>query len=756
MPLQTNNQGDQGRGQRQLLGSSLSPQPATNTLNKPLPISRKILRWGYQKMPLPIATKRSIWTRLMLAKGHLNGASRMTIPRAEDIPSLTIEEQLAIIDSLKFPLATAEPEISIVIPCYNQIHYTLSCLTSIRDNPPSVDYEVIIINDASTTDDYHLLDEIDGLTVIHNRTNSGYLESCNNGISSAKGRYLCLLNNDVNVLPSSFDSLYKTFKHFPTAGLVGSKLTYPTGQLQEAGGIVWNDGSAWNVGRLRDANEPQFNYLRSVDYCSAASIMVRRDLLNKLGGFDKIYKPAYYEDTDLAFGVRSLGFDVLYQPCSVVVHYEGISHGTNLSQGLKKNQLINAQTFYEKWQSQLVSHRPNGKDPDQEKDRGFQLRVLLVDKCTPSPDRDAGSVVLLNLMLLLRHLGYQPTFIPDDNYANLIPYTPLCQSLGIECIYAPYVTSVKQHLEQFGNRYDLVILFRPDLSQCHMPVVRRLCPNAKIIYYPHDLHYIRIEREAKLYGKRSLRAHALASKKIELDLSLQADSTIVVSVTEKEELTNQLPNAQIDYLPLIVNESSQGSRANYGGSDLVFVGNFNHSPNEDAVCWFAKDILPLIVKERPDTVFHVVGANPPSSVYKLTGPNLTVHGFVEDLDSLLSKMTLSVAPLRFGAGMKGKIVSAMRAGLPVVCTSIGSEGMQLDDRDHAYIADDAAGFADGVLQVLKSRILWEQLSQSGLDICAQRWGKTASIQGLQKILSQLGLPCSPKHQPESLVLYPFD
>lgn len=755
-PLQTNHRGDERLSQRQVLGSSLSSQPVANTLNKPLPISRKVLRWGYQKLPLPIATKRQIWTRLMLLKGRLRGTPGIQLPDSDSIPTLTTEEQLAIIRSLSFPQAAEKVVVSIIIPCYNQIHYTLSCLASILKHPPSVDYEVIIINDASPGDDYHLLDQVAGLVVVHNQQNAGYLESCNTGMKIARGEYICLLNNDVNVLPASFDALLRTFKRMPSAGLVGSKLIYPTGQLQEAGGIVWNDGSAWNVGRLRDINEPQFNYLRSVDYCSAASIMVPKRVLETLGGFDPKYKPAYYEDTDLAFRIRSLGLDVFYQPESVIIHYEGISHGKAVSEGLKKHQLINAETFYSTWQAQLKRHRPNGKDPDQEKDRGFGLRVLLIDKCTPSPDRDAGSVVLLNLMLILRHLGYQPTFIPDDNYANLIPYTPLCQSLGIECLYHPYVTSVKQHLDQFGSRYDLVILFRPDLSQCHLPLVRRLCPQAKVIYYPHDLHYIRMLREAALNGEQSLKNLALESKKIELDLSQRVDSTIVVSITEKEELNKQIPDAHVDYLPLIVNELTNHSVARFGGGDLVFIGNFNHSPNEDAVCWFAETVLPLVNKARPDVIFHVIGANPPASVCRLAGTNMVIHGFVEDLDSLLSNMTLSVAPLRFGAGMKGKVVSAMRAGLPVVCTTIGCEGMQLEDRHHTYIADDAASFAESVLEILSSQAIWERLSQAGINLCAERWGKEVSINSMSQILTGLGLETAAQHGPESLRLYPFD
>jgi glycosyltransferase involved in cell wall biosynthesis len=484
--------------------------------------------------------------------------------------------------------------------------------------------------------------------------------------------------------------------------------------------------------------------------------MIPRHLFESLGGFDPIYKPAYYEDTDLALRVRQAGRDVLYQPQSTVVHFEGISHGTDDTQGLKKHQQINRGTFEKRWSSVLASHRANGNEPDQEKDRGFEHRVLLIDKCTPSPDRDAGSVVLLNLMLVLRHLGYQPTFIPDDNYANLEPYTPLCQSLGIECLYAPHVTSVRQHLKQQGQRYNLVILFRPDLTSCHLASVRRYCPQAKVIYYPHDLHFIRLEREGTLHNNRSLLHYARKSRSMELSNSSQADSTIVVSTSEQAELQQLLPQARVDFLPLIFSDQASTSlKPRFGNCEMVFVGSFNHTPNADAVRWFVSDILPKILATLPQACLHVVGANPPKEIVALAGPSLQIHGFVQDLDRFFAGMALSVVPLRFGAGMKGKVGSALRCGLPVVSTSIGCEGMALADGEGAVIADSAEAFSDAVVRVLSSENLWSDLSSRGLDACSRLWGKQTTLGNLQTILEGLQLPAETQNKTNDLMLYPF-
>ena len=175
------------------------------------------------------------------------------------------------------------------------------------------------------------LADVTGLRIVTNDENLGFLRSCNRAAAQARGRYLVLLNNDTLVLPGWLDALLQTAKDGEDVGAVGAKLIYPNGLLQEAGGIVWQDGSAWNWGRGEDPEDPRFQYVRQVDYCSAACLLVPKALFDELGGFDDRYAPAYYEDTDLCFAIRARGKRVLYQPAAQVVHFEGVSHGTDES-----------------------------------------------------------------------------------------------------------------------------------------------------------------------------------------------------------------------------------------------------------------------------------------------------------------------------------------------------------------------------------------------------------------------------------------
>src|SRR5437588_978351 len=256
---------------------------------------------------------------------------------------------------LRFPHYD-NPKVSIVIPVFNQIPVTLACLKSILRYPPEVSYEVILVDDCSDQETKRCLREIDGLRVISNESNQGFLHSSNRGAAAARGEYLLFLNNDTEVTAGWLDALLRVFDLREDAGLVGAKLIFPDGRLQEAGGIMWRDASGVNYGKWDDPDKPEYNYLREVDYCSGACLLIQKSFFEKLGRFDPIYAPAYYEDTDLAFKVRKRHRKVYYQPFSIVVHHEGQTSGTSTESGAKSYQLVNQAKFQAKWEKTLSRH----------------------------------------------------------------------------------------------------------------------------------------------------------------------------------------------------------------------------------------------------------------------------------------------------------------------------------------------------------------------------------------------------------------
>lgn len=295
----------------------------------------------------------------------------------EDGRQLTEEDIL----DLSFPIF-ASPIVSVIIPTYGKAWLTLQCLKSIVRHPPHVPYEVLVVDDASGEADVELLGRIPGLRLEKNPTNLRFLRSCNRAAELTRGTYLFFLNNDTLVKTGWLDTLLETFARFPNAGIVGSKLLFPNGTLQEAGGIIWNDGSGWNYGRTDDPAKPQYNYVRDADYISGCAIMIPKIIWDELGGFDDFFAPAYCEDSDLAFRVRAHGMKVLYCPFSEVIHLEGVSNGTDLGSGQKAYQVINAQKLLTRWQSVLTrEHYPSGEKLLLARDgnRGRNVALILGD-----------------------------------------------------------------------------------------------------------------------------------------------------------------------------------------------------------------------------------------------------------------------------------------------------------------------------------------------------------------------------------------
>ncbi|MFM6320958.1 MAG: glycosyltransferase [Microcystis panniformis] len=662
--------------------------------------------------------------------------------------SSEFEEQ--VIESAKLaeprPLEIASsdnPLVSIIIPAYNQFAYTFNCLESLSVNLSSdLAYEIIIVNDASTDETLEQLATlVKGIKVLTNAENSGFIRSCNYGASQAKGQYLYFLNNDTRILENCLESLLKLIVNTPRVGAVGSKLIYANSKQQEAGGIIWNSADGWNYGRLDSPDEPEYNYVRPVDYCSGASLLVPTDLFKQLGGFSQDFIPAYYEDTDLCFAIRELGYQVLYQPQSNVIHYEGITSGTDLSSGIKQYQVINQTKFREKWSKVLTKHLDNDANNVPKAARRLQGKptILVIDSYVPLYDRESGCVRLLNILKLLLNLGYSVIFFPDNGYPEQ-PYTSVLQQLGIEVIYGtPQRYNLEEKLIKYLPLIDGVWLCRPELCDKYMDLIR-LKTKAPITYDTIDLHFLRLKRQ-KDYLDPSYQNTSWSwetYQKLELNYANQAEATVVVTEDEKQVLSS-LGVKNVWVIPNIHEEISLSEKVAFDQrSGLVFIGSYNHPPNIDAVKWLCLEIMPLVWASRPDITVNLLGSNLKDEVKELANDQVIVTGYVPEVEPYFQKSRVFVAPLRFGAGMKGKIGQSLSLGLPTITTRIGAEGMGLIDHQDVLIADTAEEFACAVIELYDNRELWQKLADNSLETI-KRYQPATVQTNLQALLSNLGI-----------------
>ena len=650
----------------------------------------------------------------------------------------TLEALAALVHKLAGQRVTSpDPEISIILPVHNQLHHTLGCLYSLLQSKTKHSFEVIVADDCSTDATKDLLPKLALGPIRYLRTarQLGFADNCTQAADKASGDYLVFLNNDTIVLPRWLDELIATFHYQADQGPVGmacSKLIYPDGRLQEAGGMIYREGTTANYGWGESAVAPAFNFVRDVDYGSGASVSIRRDLWESLAGFDGRYRPAYYEDTDLAMQVRQAGFRVLYNPHSVAVHFEGASHGRDITAGQKRFQRRNRDRFFLKWRRELAAFRPQPRRPYRDPVHEKRNTVLVIDACTPTPDRDSGSIDTLNYLKSLLKFGYRVIFVPQ-NCVYFGAYTRNLQSLGIECAYGPGKHSLQEAIGAYVREADIVLMFRHDVVRESLPTIRALAPAAKLIFEAVDLHHLREIRAAELSGDATAMDEALKTRELELAAMGTCDASIVLSQYEVDYLHREAPAIPLHHIPIARAEPALEPKAFAERKNILFIGGFQHPPNRDGLLWFHQEVWPGLLERGFQEDLVIVGGDMPKDIENLAGPQVRVLGQLPDVNDLFGSCRMSIAPLRYGAGLKGKVISSLSYGLPCVTTGIGAEGAPFEDHCDLLIADEPQDFQLAILSLMNDQLLWERLSQHGKLFFREHF----SLQGFEKRLQDL-------------------
>ncbi len=678
-----------------------------------------------------------------------------------------------------------KPLASIIIPVYNQKEYTIQCLDALKKYTQEDLYEVIIVDNCSTDGTHDYLMDIEGsVKVVTNRENQGFTIACNQGAREASGKFLVFLNNDTKPLKGWLTALLDTFKLGDDIGAVGSKLIYPDMKLQEAGGIIFSDGNGWNFGRGDLSDKVQYNRLVEVDYCSGASLAVRRDLFETVGGFDEMYAPAYYEDTDLCFTLRERGYRVFYQPESEVIHCEGKTAGTSTGSGFKRYQIINQEKFRRKWAHRLKDQGPSPyrgapkpftsdrnrrlagyahadrinriADADAKATAGQPVNFLVVDPFLPIYDKASGSFRLFQILKILANTPQVHVTYIARNGGHGEKYVRLLKDMGVEVFHtdkeklysfdftvaAPPI-NLKYILSQRHYHYAFLSFY--DIALQYLPEIRLYSPDTRIIIDTVDVHFLREMRQAELYHDDNLARKAEDTKANELDIYQRADALITVTEQDAEVIRPHVADKPIFVIPNLhpVHRRENDFHRRRG---IIFIGNYRHLPNIDAVEYFLKDIHPIITKKGISIPVSIIGDGLPEQVKKLGGKDITFTGWVPETAPYLEQARVSMAPLRYGAGMKGKVGEALAAGLPVVTTPIGAEGMGLTHEQDVMIAHSAEEFADMLIRLNEDPSLWERLSVNGIRFIEENFSTDAVARRIRKVFALSTSPVDAKEQ----------
>jgi GT2 family glycosyltransferase len=629
-------------------------------------------------------------------------------------------------ERIRLPPSASLPEVSVLVLSYGHVDHTLGCLRSIANAPPACVVEMIVSDDCSGAD-LSKLREVENLRLLDTPENLGFLMHANWAVAQTRGAYVMLLNNDTELKAGAIDALVETARRTPKIGLVGSKLIFPNGTLQEAGGIVWNDASAWNYGRGDSPDRPQYNYVRDVDYVSGAAILFPRAAWDAAGGFDPRYVPAYCEDSDFAFKLRQQGLRVIYQPSSVVVHHEGVSHGTDVSAGVKAHQSVNQERLKERWAPALrADHWRNGEHVFRARDRARNRPVtLVVDHYVPQPDRDAGSRTVFEFIRALQADGHVVKFWPENLFYHPI-YTRQLQQMGVETFYAPWELSFEKWLAENGSEIDLVLLSRPSVAKNLLSTIRKSAPKAPVLFYGHDLHHERLRFEAQRANDPALASEAAAMEAEERAVWRQADLVLYPSLEEANRVKALEPSVSVRAVLPYCFENFAAPGAPPTEPEMIFVAGFTHGPNAEAARWLVEEALPRIRERVPNVRVSLVGSNPTPTVRALAGPGIDVTGYVSDqaLAQLYRNARLAVVPLQVGAGIKLKVVEAMQMARPLVTTSIGAQGLP-GLADVAVVEDEADAFAAACITLLQDDVAWRVQAERQSDYVRDRFSVEA-------------------------------
>jgi GT2 family glycosyltransferase/glycosyltransferase involved in cell wall biosynthesis len=626
----------------------------------------------------------------------------------------------------------AAPYASIVVPAFGELPMTLRCLHAIARAECSIPYEVIVADDASEPSLADALATTSGLRIVRLDEQAGFVGAANRGAEVARGRYLVFLNNDTAVCDGWLDALRRRHA-FSGVGIVGAQLVSPDGRVQEAGGIIWRDGSATNYGRGSHPEAPAVRFARPVDYVSGACLSIERELFEGLGGFDERFAPGYYEDVDLAFRAHERGLSVQYEPGARVYHLEGGTAGTDLAVGMKRFQGRNQRVFRDRWSHMLLGQPERHAGVDVARVHGAGRSCLVVDRDFPTPARDAGSKRLVRMLETIRALGWQVTLATYDLDDEPDERAKL-EDGGIEVLRRPFVRSLESYLATNGLRFDCVLLSRLGVAERLVPLVRRHCPRASFVFDTVDLRSLREARRAELIGDARARKRSQKTRRRELELIGRAEATLVTSPVERDYLKRQDRGATVAVAPTsypIVKSQMEFERR----SGALFIGGFGHAPNLDGMLWFLDEIWPRVRLLLPGLKLHVVGDKPPQELSRRADAGVQIHGFVADVSSFFERVRFSVAPLRYGAGLKGKVHQSLALGLPCVATPVAAEGLGLMPDLHAVLAESANSFAEGVVRLNSDRDLWQRLSIEGQAHVARYFSDDVLRAGLATALS---------------------
>ena len=670
-------------------------------------------------------------------KGFREALATLRAPR--ELPAPLGIRRVPTLDTLPRPLNltySASPVVSIIVSLFENSGNVFACIDSIVKYSDGIPLEIIVICNSFDISVITPLACTPNLILLKKSDDLGGNSRFKQAISVARASNILFIHEDIMVTEGWLGALLEVFNHHSHIGAVIPKFLSPAGKLK----IIYQSpsmtGSNTPPCREEDANHPEFNYVKPTVNCSDACVLFPKHLLTQFGGNEKHFSSISTAIWHLCLTMRSQGFQLLYQPKAEVFHYCTRNGDGTVTDKLPPPQ--NAAQLQCKWSNSFSSPLLSDVSCPWKWFESQKPHILWIEACLITPDQDSGSLRTLRLLQILIKMRCRVSFI-SDNPTFEWRYVSSLQQAGIEVLYPPHEPSVLDHLVLHGSRYEMVVLSRHYIASKYLGLIKSLAPRAKVIFDTVDLHYLRLRRQAEFDGNPQIARLAKLAYRQEMHLIRACDLTLVVSEVEQAILAKEAPQVPIMVLSN-VHDSISRIPPFSTRQDILFVGGFQHPPNLDAITWYAQDIWPKVRNELPHVRTFVIGSKMPVQFRQMgQAAGLDMLGYVPDLEPYLASCRLSISPLRFGAGVKGKVNQSMSHGLPVVATSLSIEGMGVEPEKNMLVADDAESFATCIVRLYQDKALWDRISQEGLVNVTQKFSSEVAKDALVKILQRLGL-----------------
>jgi len=646
---------------------------------------------------------------------------------------------LAARHPLDFTLS-GPPALAAVMVLHNEFPLSLMALGSLRQSHPGA-IELILVDSGSTDETRNIVRYVHGAKLRSFDDNVGFVAGCNAGLSSVTAPAVLFLNNDVELAPGAVANALRRLGADPRIGAVGGKIIRSHGRLQEAGSLVWRDGVTH--GYLRDASPlaPEANFVRDVDYCSGAFLLVRADLLARLEGFVEDYAPAYYEDADLCARIWQAGFRVVYDP-SVVVHHLEYGSAVNF-RAVEVQSARSRQVFVRRNASFLRSRYI--ADPRVEvfarSARTEQRRILFIEDQVPLRLLGSGFVRSNDLIGVMASLGFHVTVFPiyGGRFDVGAVYADLPDT--VEVMHDRSLDDLPAFLDSRDGYYDTVWVVRTHNLDRVLPALERYCLGKgrppRIVL---DAEAIAAERDAVRAAVRGAAAGDLDAAVLREFRSAALCQRIVATSAAEAATLRRLGFTDVAVIGHI-RAVRLTPRPFAERSGMLFVGAIHEqdSPNYDSLCWFVDEVLPLVEDALGwETRLTIAGYTTEAvDLERFRGHSrVTLRGTVADAEPLYDSHRVFVAPTRFAAGTPYKVHEAASFGLPVVATELLRRqiGWQNGRELLAAEASDPALFAQHIVSVYRDPALWERLRNQAAERLRAENGRESYEQALRDML----------------------